>query len=78
MRTDYDSVCRGKTQHTTRAAARAQADQLRIVSPARGRRYNTYACPYCQHFHVGHISAAQARRRGRRNRYRGTLAASAS
>jgi len=48
-------ACEGKIQHSTRAAARAHAANLRQNSRRHrgGRSVQIYKCPFGDHFHVG-------------------------
>lgn len=70
MRTDHAAVCEGKQQYDARGKARAAANAGRAQH---GGKWHVYPCPFSPpggtHYHVGHMSPAQAKRYGRRNRY---------
>lgn len=47
-----ERMCDGKHPHATRAEARTQANALRRAgSPG---RLDTYRCPWCSQWHIGH------------------------
>jgi hypothetical protein len=48
-------ACTGKTRHVDLAAAREAALRAR----GRGHRVNTYPCPYCGGWHIGHPTRDQ-------------------
>ncbi|MFI6639974.1 hypothetical protein [Streptomyces sp. NPDC050504] len=56
-RTTRARACTGKHAHRDRAAALAQIASLRRMDGA--VRMAPYRCPYCRHWHVGHLPGSR-------------------
>ncbi len=52
----FAEACQGKAKHSTQRAARAaiRADKERF-GEERMYGIGTYRCPFCAHFHLGHV-----------------------